>query len=66
MNLKRENTKKDLKSTILGIIGLVITGLVLFGVLTQDVAIEVQDYLTEIVTAVFSLILIFGNLKKKE
>ncbi len=49
----------NLVTTITGVIALIVPGLVLFGVLTQDVAADLQDYVISIVNAVAGIILIF-------
>jgi hypothetical protein len=50
---------KNLVSTITGVLSLLITGLVLFGVLSQDQAANLSQYATMIITAVVGIIGMF-------
>jgi uncharacterized membrane protein YqjE len=50
---------KNLVSTIAGVLSLVITGLVLFGVLTQEQAANLSQYVTMVITAVVGIIGMF-------
>ena len=50
---------RNLVSTITGVLSLVITGLVLFGVLSSEQATNLTQYATMIITAVVGIIGIF-------
>ncbi len=58
---KSANITRDWKTTALGIVGIICTALVVFGVIPENIATELQTYLGEIITAIFSIILIFIN-----
>jgi hypothetical protein len=50
---------RNLISTITGVVVLLISGLALFGILTQEQATSLTQYVTTIVTAVAGIISIF-------
>jgi hypothetical protein len=50
---------RNMVTTLTGVIALVFSGLVLFGVFTPEVAADFQDYVTAIITAVAGIISIF-------
>jgi len=50
---------KNLVTTLTGVLSLVVSGLVLFGVLSSDKAADLTQYATMIITAVAGLIGIF-------
>ena len=62
--LKKENVKNDLKTTIIGVLFLVVSALGTFGKLTNDQVLELQGLIPEAVNAIAGIIMIFGNMKK--